>query len=64
MWVGPGNYASVIDFSISTNTSFSMPWGSATTLNYFMFGSINETNSNFGFYQDLQAPDEAITAIV
>jgi hypothetical protein len=63
MWVGPGNYAEVINLNSSANTTFSMSWGSATDLAYFAFGSVNHT-SNFGFYQELSAPNEPITAIV
>lgn len=59
MWVGPGNYSLVIDTSL---TNFTMPWGSATTLNYFMFGG---NNSDIGYYYvPLEAPGEPITAIV
>jgi len=53
MWVGPGDYASVINLNSSTNATFSLPWGSAATLDYFMFGAKNESTSDFGFYQDL-----------
>jgi hypothetical protein len=64
MWVGPGNYASVINLNTIANKTFTMPWGSAATLNYFKFGSFNNTYSDVCFYQDLQAPNEPITAIV
>ena len=63
MWVGPGDYSKVINFTSTPNTSFSMPWGNATTLNYFMLGSVNQT-SGMGYYLPLEAPGEPITAIV
>lgn len=50
MWVGPGDYSKVINFTNSTNTTFSMPWGNATNLNYFMLGSVNDTDGGFGYY--------------